>query len=90
MRVLAGIFTGQMLQYSDRTDIRAQRKPSTPTGVAHAETLGLRGASQFYNRQVLPTTMIAHMKVNEGATAAGDRYARGSAWRTARPSRTRF
>ena len=30
----------------------------------HAETLGLRGAFQINNRQVLPTPIIAHIKAN--------------------------
>jgi hypothetical protein len=42
----------QVLQYPDLTDIRAQRKQPTPTGVAHAETLGLRGASQIYKNAI--------------------------------------
>jgi len=56
----------------------------------HAETLGLRGAFQINNRQVLPSPMIAHIKANGSATVAGNRYARGRAWRIAWPSRTRF
>jgi len=46
----------------------------------HAETLGLRDAFQINNRQVLPTPMIAHIKVNGSAAVAGNRYARGRAW----------
>ena len=33
---------------------------------------GLRRAFQLNNRQVLPTVMIAHIKVNASATVAGD------------------
>ena len=56
----------------------------------YAERLWLRGESQCNDRQVLPTPMIAHIKVNGSATVAGDRCVRSGTWRTARPPRARF
>jgi hypothetical protein len=79
MPVLVGIFAAQILQDVHLTDIGAQRKQSTPTDAADAadaETIWLRRASQFNDRQVLPVPMIAHIKANESATVAGDRRVR--------------
>jgi hypothetical protein len=90
MPVLVGIFTAQMLQDAHLTDIGAQRKQSTPTDAADAETIWLRRASQFNDRQVLPAPMIAHIKANGSATVACDWRVRRGAGCAAWPSRARF
>jgi len=83
----------QVLQDVDLTDIRAQRNQSTPW-YRRCRYTPKRSAYaarfKINNRQVLPIPMIAHIKANGSATVAGNRYARGRAWRIAWPSRTRF